>query len=186
MNYSLRQILLLIFLAVIVLVSFLFNRQQPVKTEPVSAPPLLVINNSETYRYNAQGITDTRLQSQKTTYYNDDRGTHFQAPILTQIAPPITQTLQADTAIQNHAKTEIFMQGDVVGQQNNTQNAQQTLTFKTPALLYRVPENTAETNELVTILTPDSTTYATGALWHLKQNLFILKKNVRSTYAPAH
>ncbi|SUO95368.1 LPS export ABC transporter periplasmic protein LptC [Suttonella ornithocola] len=186
MNYSLRQILLLIFLAVIVLVSFLFNRQQSVKTEPVSAPPLLVINNSETYRYNAQGVTDMHLQSQKTIYYNDDRGTHFQAPVLTQINPPIKQILQANTAVQNHAKTEIFMQGNVIGQRNNTQNTQQTLTFKTPALTYRVSENTAETNTHVTILTPNSTTYATGALWHLKQNLFILKKNVRSTYAPAY
>lgn len=156
------------------------------ETEQAPAPPTLVVEDGTSYLYDEQGRSDTILSAPLTHYYRDERGTQFTQPRLEYRQDEARIFLRAERARQDQARSRLEMEGDVFGERQVGQERRSRTEFNAEHMLYRIRENQAETDVPVIIRSADSTTHAIGTIWHLNQNLFILKQNVRSYYAPDH
>lgn len=177
---------LLLFLTATIFFIWLSSNRATEDTSTPLAPPLLVAHNSQNYQYNEQGQVRTSLIAKTITYYNDERGTDFISPIVSTYKGNISNRITADTANQNQDKSLITLNGNVIAIHQNPNQPRTNTRFESPNMRYYPNENRAETDEAIKIFTPDSTTYAIGTIWQINQNLFILKKNVRSTYEQAN
>lgn len=179
----------LIWLGLSIIVAGIWLRNQNAEDEqaaPQTAPPLLIVKQGVSYIYDEQGKTNTILRSPLTHHYQDQRGTHFQSPTLDYQQGDSQTHIRANQAVQNQARTELNLSGEVFAQRQIGQDPSTKTDFSSEQMLYRLEQNQAETDLPVQIRTADSTTHAIGTIWHLNQNLFILKQNVRSYYAPHH
>lgn len=156
------------------------------KDESPQAPPLLVVHEGISYRYDEQGNSHMKLSAPLTHYYQDARGTEFTQPRLHHQQGETHTHIRADYAQQNEAGTELHLENNVFAERQNGEDSTTRFEFSTDKMLYRIDKNQAESDTPVLIRSADSTTHAIGTIWHLNQNLFILKQNVRSYYAPHH
>lgn len=186
MNAFRRQSLVFVLLlAIAALIAVWWGRNQFVDDVPAGKTgiPLITLKQSTLYQFDEQGTRDLILSSEQVRHFQNQKGTEFTQPELTRLQADATSTLRADFAVQNAQQTQIRMRGEVHATHTPHNKPDDITTFTSPTLTYYVPENEAETDDPVVITTRDSITHATGSLWHLNQNLFILKKNIRSDYA---
>lgn len=182
--WSRIQTALLIVLAIGCGLWWLQNNGEETPEQAPSGIPLVLVNDGVAYGYDKDGNNDLVLKSPEVRYYNDARGTHYRDPDLTQMVGVETNHIIADSAVQSQDNTLITMRGEVHGVHDDPNNPKAHTLFESDSVAYDLPKNTAETNDPVVITTPNSTSRAIGAIWLLNQNLFILKKKVRSNYAP--
>lgn len=143
-------------------------------------PPLLVLENARAYRFDELGKNSLSLNSPKTVHYQDDRGTQFTKPNLLSFNNKLgADNLSADFALENKERTQITMEGNVLGISPTKKGNNELRTAKA---IYFINEQKAVSQVEVEIKTPESFTTAIGAEWFFNTKLFQLKKDVRTRY----
>lgn len=177
---------LLITLAVGTLFWWMKNHLAGEQERNTTGIALLQVTDGVVYRYDETGDNHLILKSPEVRYYADERGTHFERPKLTRKHGATRNSLSAARAVENQARTEIRLYGNVLGVHDNYTLPRAHTILESDTLNYRIATDEAETDDSVVITTPDGETHANGAIWQLNKNLFILEQNVRSHYAPDH
>lgn len=174
----------LIIIATVTLFWWIRNNLQRDQEQNVTGIALLRVTDGVVYRYDETGENTLILNSPEVRYYADRRGTRFQSPKLTRKHLATIDTLSAMHALENQERTQIHMWGNVRGVHNNLNIPRAHTVLESDSLNYHITKNEAETDDSVAITTPESKTSASGAIWQLNDNLFILDKNIRGHYAP--
>lgn len=175
---------LLIAIATVTLLWWIHNNLQRDQEQNVTGIALLRVTDGVVYRYDEIGDNTLILKSPEVRYYADKRGTCFQRPKLTRKHAATIDTLSAMHAVENQQRTQIHMWGNVLGVHKNLNIPKVHTVLESDTLNYHITKNEAETDDSVVITTTESKTSASGAIWQLNENLFILNKNIRSHYAP--
>ena len=175
------QLRFLVFLLLLIVGVLFWLRSNLPEEAPdrLAEPAFLQIKDATIYGFAPDGRAEKSLASKEVLHYQNERGTHFLQPVFNSVRDNKTTSLYADYGIESQDKTVIDLQ-NVRGESLDAKGRKNTL--KTESARYLVQEKLALTDKEVFITTPNSTTTGLGAEWKLGDNIFILKKNVRSSY----
>ena len=178
---SLLTTLLLFGVAIVAAVIWLKNNAfEERKTDTENKPAFLELNRATLHRFDETGKEKITLTAKKVFDYQDERGREFFSPVLVRKNAANKNQLEADFARENEAETELDL--EKVRAKSINQKGEENL-ITTDTAKYFIAENRVETDKYLEIQTPKSKTTATGGEWLVGDNMFILKKNIRSAYA---
>lgn len=143
---------------------------------------LLSLENAVIYQYGHDGKRKNRLSGSYIEHMKTGEN-RFIAPKIMQNIPRGIRVLQARFGEQSANGQIIVLHDNVFAREYK--NHQPGATLHTDNLEYDSNLQTITTDSAVILDTPNSHITAEGMQWRLPQNLFILKKNIRSTYVPA-
>ncbi|MDO4643234.1 MAG: LPS export ABC transporter periplasmic protein LptC [Cardiobacteriaceae bacterium] len=149
---------------------------------PNEDPVRLSLTNSTLYQYDEAGKQVTVLHSPYAEHWKNGEE-HLQQPEMQNRLPDGHRRLHAASAVRNAEKNLITLSGTVEGEQIT---AKHHYRLNTDSLHYYPNMQLAETDDPIILSSENSRTEAVGARWQMSSNLFTLKKDIRSTYAPAH
>lgn len=160
-----------------------YNEDRIAEAKTLTTDPVaLSLENAVMYQYGQTGSLTTRISGQYIEHMKNGEN-HFIAPELKQITPQGSRILKAKFGAQSANQQTITLRGNVFAEES--QNGQTVAALHTNQLQYERPQQLITTDSTVILDTPESHTTADGAQWQMQQNLFILKKNIRSSYVPA-
>lgn len=183
MSQTLLKYALYIVLSTLMVLWWWMSAQDDKITETQALSPVMQVEHIKVSLYDEAGKVQTKVQSPFVSYFNDERGTEFSQPVLHHLRSDGYDELSALTGKQSADRTTIYLNDQVVGKRFLTSKGDTPDSIlQTDWLIYDVPTQVAKTDAEIEIDHQTSKTHATGGIWQLNQNLFILKQNIRSRY----
>jgi lipopolysaccharide export system protein LptC len=165
--------------------SLLSLRPQNIAAAQTSMLPDAIMEGVNAVIMDKQGKPSMKIVTPRMVHYTDNDTSHLTSPRLTIYRKsPKPWIITADYALASKGVEDILFKKNVTIHHPADMNNPSTL-IKTPSLIVHPNAQTAETNELITLIQPSMTVKATGMYADMNSGDIKLLSQARGEYVPS-